>query len=112
MDDDRALLRSMEIVLRAEGHEVVSFDDPVDAHFFLHHNPPVDVLIVDYLMPGFTGEELLRLARGETGGVRAGKVIMITGHSEFARGLDMAALGVNELLVKPLDLDRLCEVVR
>ncbi len=67
VDNDLALLRSLEIVLTAHGHHVTCFSDPATARLYVEQGPDIDVLIVDYVMGEMNGDELLkRLGRQVT----------------------------------------------
>jgi DNA-binding NtrC family response regulator len=123
VDDDVALLRSLAIVLTSRGHTVKSFDDSREASCFIEHSQPapsparcgagadkpVDVLIVDYIMPGLTGEELLRRTRERL--PQTCKVILISGHTDLIEPLNLEAMRVSAFLPKPLDFDKLFELV-
>lgn len=111
VDDDLALLRSLELVLQAEGHHVMSFSDPATANLYLEQQPEIDVLLLDYVMGESTGEEVLRNLSIEKSIPR--KTIMITGHKEAIRSSKiLQALGVDLVLCKPLDLNELCERIK
>jgi two-component system cell cycle response regulator CtrA len=111
IDDDTALLKSLKIILSGQGHNVLAFDNPREAYTSLKEGGPVDVLIVDYMLPGVTGESLLELLRRYVLHLANSKVIMITGHLEMIDGVKLKRMGVAELLPKPLDLHELCKVV-
>ena len=110
VDDDMALLRSLEILLEAQGHYVMSFSDPTTACQYVEHGPDIDVFILDYMMGEMSGEDVLKqVARRLPGNCRT---IMITGHSEeLASYRILAGLGVHRVLPKPLDLEQLSEVI-
>jgi DNA-binding NtrC family response regulator len=110
VDDDKSLVRSLEIVLRVRGHCVTSFCDPAAAKRHLEREPEVDVLLLDYVMGGMNGDALLEsVGRNLSPGCRT---IMITGHREQIQSTtSLRAMGVSRLLSKPLDLDQLCTLV-
>jgi len=107
VDDDAALLASLGSLLRSEGHEVLCFDNGLEAFWLLADDNPVDLLIVDNIMPhGIDGDMLLQHLPD-----RNYPVIMVTGYPEDAKQLDLAGLGVSALLPKPLDLDQLRKAI-
>jgi len=109
IDDDVALLRSLEILLSTQGHEVRTFSDPGEASASLQHHWVPDVVILDYLIPPLTGDEVLRRLRpGFTGDCR---VILISGHTDLLDPFVLESMGVHAFLPKPLDIDRLSELV-
>ena len=64
VDDEPAITDMTEQMLRAEGHSVRAFTDPLLALDAIREEPgAVDVLLTDQTMPGMTGHELARSAR-------------------------------------------------
>ena len=61
-----------------------------------------DVLLLDLMMPGMSGLEILARMEGE-GLLRYVPTIMLTGSRDPANKLKALALGVTEFLMKPLD---------
>lgn len=108
VDNDRALLRSLEILLGAEGHEVACFAEPsqaLEALETLEAEAWPELLLVDYMMPVMTGTDLLRaLRRHRPSGCAC---VVITAHADQLSQSDLRDLGVQAVLAKPLDLSRL-----
>jgi DNA-binding NtrC family response regulator len=109
VDNDVALLRSLEILLCGRGHEVSSFHNPYDACSFIERSASFDALILDYAMPGLNGEEVLQQVRKRLS--EDCKIILISGHTDLIEPLDLKAMGIAAFLPKPLDFDRLCKMV-
>ena len=63
VDNDMALLKSLEILLEEQGHHVNSFSDPETAVLYIKQQPEVDVLFLDFRMSGMTGQEMLTSLR-------------------------------------------------
>ncbi|MFN3523831.1 MAG: response regulator [Phenylobacterium sp.] len=63
---------------------------------------PIDVVYVDYEMPGMNGLDFLSAARRLPGDKRYTPVIMLTGHSDLPRLNAARDRGVNEFLAKPV----------
>lgn len=102
VDNDRAFLRSMELLLSGLGHRVRTFIHPGEASAYLAGGGAPDVLLLDYAMPQMNGLELLsRIAANLRDSCR---VIMITGHMEaVAEDARWRPQRVAEVLFKPLD---------
>ena len=62
VDDSRDILDSMRALLEREGHTVLVADCGKDALSILRRQD-VELLLVDYFMPGMTGEEVVRELR-------------------------------------------------
>lgn len=67
------------------------------------------LLITDIRMPGMTGLELASAAVHQ---YQVQKVIILSGYSEFTYAKEAVRLGVEEYLVKPVDLEQLTGLIR
>jgi len=113
IDNDTALLRSVEIVLVSKGHRVATFADPDHAVSSLSRLPadpvpPVDILVVDFILSRCTALEFLE-ANGRL--FSDCKVILMSGHTDLVELSDLREIGVDAFLPKPLDLEKLCELI-
>jgi CheY-like chemotaxis protein len=102
--DDEPLVRDLLVqFLSLRGYRALGVKDGAEALSMVEQAPP-DLILLDLLMPGMEGVEVLRQLRQReyTGGV-----IIITGsHDEEC--LDEAwALHPQEVIGKPIDLERL-----
>ena len=105
VEDDRFLLRSLEIILKQHGHRVMSFQNAEAALFFLKQRPIMDVLVIDYQLQCFTAKHLLQQIKEVL--PKNCKVILISGHTDVIEKLNLKEIGVGVFLPKPLDLDQL-----
>ena len=56
IDDDRAILRSLSLILAGQGYETTVFTNPGEAEqCLINRSIEPDVLLVDYLLPGMNG---------------------------------------------------------
>lgn len=109
VDDDRALLESLSVILSQEGHRVKTLKNANSALAFFEKPQDMDVLILDYLLPDGTGCALLEQVRDRLG---AGcRVIMTSGHTDRLDFEELKLLGVEAFLPKPIDLERLIELL-
>ncbi|MGY2895074.1 winged helix-turn-helix domain-containing protein [Deinococcus sp. UYEF24] len=95
VDDDPAILEILTAYLLPEGHEVVQAADGHQASALL---PQADLAILDWMLPGQSGPELVREAR------RAGlelPILMLTARSEEEDKLRGLEDGVDDYVVKP-----------
>jgi signal transduction histidine kinase/CheY-like chemotaxis protein len=106
VDDDPAVLDLMQRVLMKEGFRPVLADDPRKALAVAHAIRP-SVIILDVLMPGTNGWEVLRALKADAE-LETVPVVMLTIVDDRRTGL---ALGAVEHLVKPVDRDVLMRVL-
>lgn len=67
-----------------------------------------DVALMDIRMPGLTGLEVVRRAR-EAG--YNGKIIILSGYSDFKYAQEAIRYGIQYYLTKPIDEDELSEIL-
>ena len=106
IDDDPAVLDLMQRILMKEGYRPVLADDPRQAMSLARAVKP-SAVILDVLMPGMNGWEVLRALKAD-GELESVPVIMLTIVDDRRTGL---ALGAAEHLVKPIDRDVLVRVL-
>lgn len=101
VDDNRSNLAVFGRILRGfEDCEVVAFHDPLEGFAHTLGNP-VDLVIVDYRMPGMDGIEFIRRFREAHG--PATHIIMVTMADEREVRYSAFDAGANEHLTRPLD---------
>lgn len=105
IENDVALLKTLELLLNNSGNQVRGFDDPMAACSFLEHCKDLDILIIDYMMPELTAPEVLERVRMHL--LKAPRVILISGHTDIVATLDLEEMGIDAFLPKPLDLNLL-----
>jgi DNA-binding response OmpR family regulator len=107
VEDDPHQRSLVSTVLMRDGYDVVSAEDGYQALKLLAVQPP-DVIVLDLLMPGFDGWDVLAELRSK--GMDTPIVVMTAVSGEaHARA---RTLGAATVLQKPLNLDELVSVVR
>jgi signal transduction histidine kinase/CheY-like chemotaxis protein len=106
VDDEAAVGGFMRELLESWGLEAASVTSPALARETAAH---YDLVITDQTMPGTTGFELARELIARRPGL---PVILYTGHGERITQRDVEAAGIRALLHKPVDPDRLYELLR
>ncbi|MET0648733.1 MAG: response regulator [Pyrinomonadaceae bacterium] len=101
-EDDRALRRYLEVVLRRAGYEVLPAADGLEAMKALL-STPVDAVVTDALMPHLSGHELCRFLR-EHPKLKDIPVVLLSGADSTARP---AGAGADLYLSKPVPADEL-----
>lgn len=108
IDDDDAVLDSLQMILTQQGIEVECFRS---ADEFLTRPQPgaPNCIVSDIKMPGRSGLDL----QGELN--RAGNavpLILITGHGDIAMAVQAIKLGAFDFIEKPLDARVLADTIR
>lgn len=104
VDDDPSIRGLLAAQLGLEGHDVSVAPDGESARVELAVTP-YDAVVLDVMMPGMTGWELLAWVRGE-GGLDT-PVVLLTARDvadDVRRGYE---LGANAVMSKPYDFDEL-----
>jgi CheY-like chemotaxis protein len=110
VDDEPTICRLVEKALRARGFTVVSRPTGNEALKVLLEDPQrVDVLVTDQAMPGLSGIELVREARALRPDL---PILLITGFGSATDWSEAEILGVDRILMKPVDIPELTRAVR
>lgn len=107
VDDDEEFRTALKTLLEEEGYAVLTACDGEDA-FCLAKKHDVRLIISDLRMPILNGIALLELIRDQNPQI---KVIIVTAYEEVASYIKVMSLGAFEYMKKPLDLDKLQELV-
>jgi DNA-binding NtrC family response regulator len=110
-DDEEKILKRLGRALRDDGHDVVEASSARDAQRLLSQRQ-FDLFVVDNLMPGTTGLELIReLATALPDGERP-QMVMMTAHGSTQIVREAFKLGVEDFLEKPFEVDELLALAR
>ena len=107
-DDDRAIRESLERALQLEGYTVRTVADGVQALAAVHSDP-VDLLILDVMMPGVDGLGVARVLRAENDRT---PILMLTARVETPDRVAGLDAGADDYLAKPFELDELLARLR
>jgi two-component system response regulator HydG len=99
VDDEPAILRALEALLKRAGHDVVALDSSVAALQRLT-SEDFDVALLDIKMPQLSGLELLNAVKFRRPEV---VVIVMTGHGTEETAVEAMKLGAFHYLRKPFD---------
>ena len=99
VDDDVCIGDMLQEVLVKEGYRTARAYSGTEALLYLSGNRP-DLILLDLMLPGLSGEELLPLIEGIP-------VIVVSARSETADKVDLLLSGANDYITKPFDTDEL-----
>lgn len=105
VDDDRAVLDSISMLLVAHDYQVACFET---AEAFLATEPGPGCIVSDVRMPGMNGLDLLKRLKANNDGR---PVILITGHGDIEMAVQSIKAGALEFIEKPFDEGKLLKAI-
>lgn len=109
-DDEPSIRHLLEVNLRAEGLDVVACEDGDSAYAAARTAPP-DLIILDVMMPGRDGLDLLRDLRADPRTADV-PVVLLTAKSTDAEVWEGWTAGADYYITKPFDLDEILTFIR
>jgi DNA-binding response OmpR family regulator len=100
VDDDPDVRELVEYKLMQEGHQVLSAVNGQDALRLVPTTSGLDLLLLDVMMPGLTGFDVLARLR-EDPVTRSLPIIMLTAKAQESDAERGYSLGANDYVVKP-----------
>ena len=107
-DDDRAIRDSLERALELEGYRVRTAADGVQALAAVHAEP-VDLIVLDVMMPGVDGLGVASVLRAEKDRT---PILMLTARVETPDRVAGLDAGADDYLAKPFELEELLARLR
>ena len=101
IDDDRLLLEHLEMTLKDSGYNVTVVEDGEAALYLVSSLHP-DLIILDSVMPGMDGPEVLKHLKGDKA-LAAIPVMMLTAKTGRESVEEAVKLGAEDYLAKPVD---------
>ncbi|GAB1341450.1 response regulator [Gemmatimonas sp.] len=111
VDDEPHIGRIIRTRLEQDGFVVHLAEHGAEALSLLDQEPSVSLLVLDLMLPGMSGIEILRVIRADTRW-RALPCIVLTAAGQDAQLRDAEGLGVSEIMTKPFSPRRLLARVR
>lgn len=107
VDDEQTILRLLDHTLKPAGYDVVLASDGSSALKLLKQHSP-DLVILDIMMPGLNGFQVLRLMRQRS----SVPVMMLTARREAETVRDALNLGADDYVRKPFQTLELLARIR
>lgn len=104
VDDEPSILKVLSIKLRVSGYQVISALNGDEALKLIKSEKP-DVVLLDVIMPGMDGFEVLQKLRAFS----KLPVIVVSARPEYSR--QAMTLGANAFIAKPFDIDELLKKI-
>jgi len=108
VDDDETIIAPFQLVLQNAGYHV---DSALTGQQALEKTEKADyeLAILDIKLPDIRGIEVAREIRKQHDDIR---LIIITGYSEMADSIETIDVGIDEILIKPIEPDELLRAVK
>ena len=110
-DDEEKILKRLGRALRDEGHDVVEASSAREAQRHLAERQ-FDLFVVDNLMPGISGLELIRELATTLPESERPQMVMMTAHGSTQIVREAFKLGIEDFLEKPFEVDELLALAR
>ncbi len=108
VEDEEKILRLLELELEYEGYRVGKAADGLEA-FQIYQSQKWDLILLDVMLPGISGIELLRRIRGQD---KYTPVILLTAKSSVEDKVSGLDLGANDYITKPFQIEELLARIR
>lgn len=99
VDDDRFLLDMYAVKFKAAGHSVTAFSSGEEVLAALRKDPAPDALLLDIVMPGLTGFEILEAIKREQL-AKGSKMIVLSNQGQDSDITQARALGAHGYIIK------------
>ncbi len=109
IDDDRELATMLEEFLEREGFDVALAHEAPEPPLQLPSDPPPDLVVLDVMLPGRSGFELLRELRARAARL---PILMLTARGDAVDRILGLELGADDYLSKPFDPRELAARIR
>lgn len=110
VDDDRSLREMLEIILKKEGYEIITFESAVPAlEWIVKEVNDIDVIVSDIIMPQIDGITFLEKVKEINKEV---PVIMITANTRVDYAIEALKRGAYDYITKPFNNDELKIIIK
>lgn len=106
VDDDEDFRSEFKVSL--EEYDVLEADSGQKALELLRKPNEIDLVILDVVMPGLTGTEVLKEIRRMSPGLG---IIMLTGYGSKDTAVEALRCSADDYVEKPVDIDRIKEII-
>lgn len=103
VEDDNDINHMLSELLGSQGYRTASAYSGTEAIFYIEKETPAAV-ILDLMLPGMTGEELLSLIKDTDAGI---SVIVSSAKDDVRTRVELLRAGADDYVVKPFDTDEL-----
>jgi DNA-binding response OmpR family regulator len=102
LDASTTSRKILEVILRREGHQVISFDGPLEALRFLLRSGPADLLFLSLDLPGMDGLDVLKYLKGQPRFRAMIPVALLSKSDGVLERIKARLAGAQLVVIKPL----------
>lgn len=110
IDDDARNIFALSAVLKAKGFTCLSSTGAQDAISLLETNEPVDVVLIDMMMPDMDGYEAIPLIK-QLPNRQGLPVVSVTAQAMVGDREKCLEAGADGYISKPIDVDKLLQLI-
>ncbi len=103
VEDEKLAGRAISDNLKKRGFSPVHFETAEEAFIYFNGNP-VDIVIIDYKLPGMDGEEFYKKIKEKQPDI---PVIFLTAYNSVEKAVRLLKMGAYNYLIKPVEIDEL-----
>jgi two-component system, OmpR family, response regulator len=108
VEDEEKIARLLELELGFEGYETTKCIDGVEA-FSIYRERGWDLILLDIMLPGISGMELLRRIREKD---QHTPIILLTAKDSVEEKVSGLDIGANDYITKPFEIEELLARIR
>jgi len=111
VEDNEHVLYMLDFILRRAGYEVIAVENGRDAQAAIENVPPVDIIVLDLMLPYVSGYQLITNMRDDPEWQHV-PIIVVSGkvmEDDIVKALD---LGANDYVTKPFRPEELLARMR
>jgi len=105
VDDEADIRESTKTILESMGHKVVTAKDGSECLAKLRAGKKVDLVLLDFFMPGMSGREVLEQIKKDKKLAKNKVALMTVARMSETGAAQMRRLGMVDFIPKLLDLD-------
>ncbi len=101
VDDNEEMTRLVKIYFSKKGYDVLVANTGGEAFKLIEQNSDIDVILLDMMLPDYSGMDILEQVRGI---MKNAAIIMVTGVNDLETVVRAMKLGADDYVVKPFRL--------
>ena len=110
VDDDHLITSLMYSLVTIDQHEAIIVNDSTEAIDVAQSTDP-DLITLDLMMPGLSGYDVCQLLRADPKFAQT-PIIIISAKEDTQSKEKAFALGANEYITKPFDIDHFLKTIK